>query len=193
MEYRLATHLGSGVVRNVVDADGLVVVHEKSGRREEVPFDDVREVNLRQELQGVYTMRIVRRSGRTIIVPARHFEGVGRFEDRAADYAAFVRRFHELAVAHGADIRFVSGSSVLYWLGWFFLVFGALFAAFLIYALGWSDKPIPRPMFGITPVTLLVGAGFVKQGGTRVYDPRAIPAKLLPAHGVVVPATRSEG
>ena len=182
MEYELATHAGSGLVRHTLQDDRLVIFRHKGERRQEIDFADIRQVNLRMEMSGIYSIRITPKSGNVITVPARHFEGLGRFEERYEAYTAFAHKLHQAVYARNPGVVFSGGSSIFYWLGWAFLVFGVLFGAIIAYALvvGFEGKAPPRMLYFIAPLLFLVGGGFVKQGGTKRYPPDALPLKLLP-------------
>lgn len=181
MEYRLTTHLGSGAVEHRIEQDRLVVTREKSGQRVDVPFSDIRAINLRQEMPGAWTVRIVRGAGKTITIPSRHFVGFGQFQERGPEYVAFVRRLHEASSAANPQIRFIAGSTVLYWIGWILVVVTGLLGAILLGALavGGPRTPPWRVVFSV-PVALLVGSAFIRQGRAKTYGPRALPGNLLP-------------
>jgi hypothetical protein len=181
MEYRLTTHLGSGTVAHRLEQDRLVVTREKSGQRVDVPFSDIRAINLRQEMPGAWTVRIERGEGKTITVPSRHFVALGQFESRGPEYVAFLRRLHELSSAKNPQIRFVAGSTVLYWVGWFLVVVTGLLGVGLLVALavGGPNTP-PLRVVASVPIALLVGIAFIRQGRAKTYDPRALPKDLLP-------------
>ncbi len=180
MEYRLVTHLGSGEVRHILESNALLIEFEKTGKRESIPLQDITQINLREELQGIFTAHIARNGGRTIRIVSRHFIGVGRFESRAAEYVAFMQQLHRDVRAANPDTRFVAGSSGLYWLGVALVVVGLLLAA--AFAYGWLMMPTspPRAMVAGVPIALVVGGMFVKQGRARSYDCDALPPKLLP-------------
>jgi hypothetical protein len=181
MEYRLTTHLGSGPVAHRLEQDRLVVTREKSGQRVEVPFSDIRAINLRQDMPGAWTTRIERGSGKTITIPSRHFAGLGQFESRGSEYAAFVKRLHKASRAANPQIRFVAGSTSLYWVGWFLVIVTGLLGVGLLVALavGGPRTPPLRVVFAV-PIALLVGVAFIRQGLAKTYDPRALPKNLLP-------------
>jgi hypothetical protein len=179
VEYTLATHFRSGSVRHVIDATCLVVESEKKGTRT-ILFVDVEEINLRCDMPGVFSVRIKPFEGASVTIPSRHFKGVGQFEDRNADYVAFLSTLHRASRAASPRILFVAGSSVLNVLGWVFLVIAALFGVGLVYGLMFVPTPPPLRAFISVPLLIVVGGAFVKQGAAKPYDPSAPPAKFLP-------------
>ena len=178
LEYRLATHFRSGEVCHTLEKTGLRVHFQKTGREVFVPFDSVREINLRNEMADVYSVR-VRHDHGTLTIPSRHFVGVGRFESRAPDYRAFVAALSAACAASGRT-RFIAGSSILFAVGVVTLVMGALLAVGFIAGLAMGKgNPQWRVLF-VIPVALAVGVGFLRQGAARSYDPASPPAHLLP-------------
>jgi hypothetical protein len=177
--YRLSTRWGSGEVAHAIEPDALVVVYEKTGKRDVVAFQDITTLNLRQELPGAWTMRLSRKRGSTLTIPARHFVAFGQFELRAAEYRAFVDALHRASRAVNPRIRYVTGSSGLYVLGLVLLVFNAVFAVLIAYGFATGTPPRLR-VLGILPLGVLVAAAFVKQGRAKPYDPAAPPAAFLP-------------
>jgi hypothetical protein len=180
MEYRLTTHLGSGPVEYRLEQDRLVVTREKSGQRVDVPFSDIRSINLRQDMPGAWTARIERGAGKAITIPSRHFVGLGKFEDRGPEYVAFVRRLHEASSAANPQIHFVAGSTSLYWIGWILVVVAGLLSAMLIGVLAVKGRAPPLQVVLSVPVVIVVGVAFIRQGRGKAYDPRALPKDLLP-------------
>ena len=179
VEYTLATHFRSGSVRHVIEPTCLVVDSEKKGTRT-IHFSDVEHINLRCDMPGVFSVRIKPFEGAAVTIPSRHFKGVGQFEDRHAEYVAFLSELHRASRKASAGILFVAGSSVLYGLGWVFLVAATLFGVALVYGLMFVPTPPPLRAFISVPLLIVVGGAFVKQGAAKRYDPSAPPAKFLP-------------
>jgi hypothetical protein len=179
MEYTLATHFRSGSVRHVIESTCLVVESEKKGSRT-ILFADVEHINLRCDMPGVFSVRIKPFEGAAVTIPSRHFKGVGQFEERNAEYVAFLGELHRAGRAASPRILFVAGSSVLYGLGWFFLVVAALFGVALVYGLMFVPTPPPLRAFLSVPLLIVVGGAFIKQGAAKTYDPSAPPPKFLP-------------
>jgi len=179
VEYALATHFRSGVVQHRVEPEGLVITREKSGT-ETIPFADLTEINLRQDMPGAYTMRVRSRSARTVTIPSRHFAGVGQFHDRSHEYVAFVRALHDASSKANPSIRYTAGSSVFYAAGWFLVVAAVVMCLGLVYGVLFVTKPPPLQVFFVVPMALLVGGGFVRQGRAKPYDPSSLPERLIP-------------
>ena len=113
MEYRLVTHHGSGEVRHLLEPEMLVIEYEKTGRREQVLWGDITEINLRQEMHGIFSAHIKRSTGGTLRVPARHFVKLGQFEDRGAEYTRFIQQLHQAVRNANPRARFVAITSVI--------------------------------------------------------------------------------
>lgn len=165
------------LARHVLEDDRLVIVHEPSGRRDEVRFSEIRAIQLRHTL-GAYVMQISRVSGSAITIRSRCVLS-GGFEDRVAEYVELATRLHDASREHHSAIRFIGGSTGLYWLGWLLLALGVLFAAIVGWALVGPGAP-PRGLFAVIPLALVAGGASVHQGRETPYDPSAPPAKLLP-------------
>jgi len=176
--YRLATRVGSGMVVHTIEAHELVVTSEKNDSQVVVPFDDITTVNLRQELPGAWSLRIERKSGSTITVPARHFVGVGNFELRTEEYRAFVEALHR-GCATNRSIRYVTGSSGLFVLAAVLLVAHVLVGAVLLHGL-MNGTPPPRRLWGAVGFGVLVSLAIGWQGRAKPYDPAAPPERFLP-------------
>jgi hypothetical protein len=176
--YRLPPRWGAGDVTYAIDDEALVIVHEKTGKRDVVPFTDIAGVNLRQELPGAWTMRVSRKRGPSITIPARHFVALGQFELRGADYRAFLDALHR-ACAANPRIRYVAGSSGLYVLGLVLLIFVAVFTVMIVHGFVVGTPPRLR-VLAVVPVGVFVAGAFVKHGRAKSYDPIAPPAAFLP-------------
>lgn len=183
MEYALCPHLGAGTVTHVLRESGLEIRWEKSGRTETIPFGAIRELNLRAELSGIYSLRIAREGGSAITIPARHFVSLGRFEDRGAEYLAFVRALHEAVARTSPSTRFVAGSTVLAIFGWLMVSMGVAFVGLIAWGVATGHGSPPLRVVWVLPLAFVIGGGFVRQGGAKPYDPAALPQKLLPRGG----------
>ncbi|MBF9033398.1 hypothetical protein HKCCE2091_04040 [Rhodobacterales bacterium HKCCE2091] len=104
---------------------------------------------------------------------------------RGKRYRAFIEALHE-ALPQGARVEFRrgfrGGSPARGWIG--FGIAAALDIALLVLFLGnvrEDSGPLVRPVAVIFAVAGLIGAaGFGQAMAGRGYDPRAIPAELLP-------------
>ena len=178
MEYQLATASPSVLARHALEDDRLVIVHEPSARRDEVRFSEIRAIQLRHSL-GAYVMQISRASGSAITIRSRCVL-TGGIEDRVAEYVELATRLHDATREHHPAIRFVGGSTGLYWLGWLLLALGALLTAIVGWALVTGAEAPPRGLFAVIPLALVAGGALVHQGRATPYDPSAPPPKLLP-------------
>jgi len=179
--YSLAVDFRSGEVAHEIERDRLVVRYAKDGRIESIPFASVREINLRQEMPGIYSIFVHRDGGSTIRIPSRHFLGLGRFDDRVTEYAAFVRALLAACVDAGSKARITAGSSALYVLGWITIAMGIVGVAIVL--IGSIMRQMLPPLRGllVVPVAFFVGFGLVRQGGRRAVDPSAPPASVFPS------------
>lgn len=179
-EYRIALDAFSGEVVHVLEPDRLVVTYAKKARTESVPFDTITEMNLREELPGVLSVFVKRRGGSTLRITSRHFVGLGRFDERVAEYSAFVRALCEAVASAKTSTRFTMGSSLLYVVGWVLVVLAIAFTVLVDVAALTRGLPPLRVLF-VLPVALFVGFGFVRQGHARPFDPAHPPTHLLPS------------
>lgn len=179
VEYRLNVHLGSGEVSHIVERDRLVVKYDKTGRSESIPFDSIREINLRQEMHGVYTTHVRRHAGKTLMIPSRHFKSLGVFDDRTTEYVPFVRALLDACRLASPTTRLSAGSSLLYVLGWILLVVGIGFCIAVAVASIARGLPPLRMLF-VLPVTIFMGLGFVRQGRARAIGTDGPPPEVLP-------------
>jgi hypothetical protein len=175
----LAIDFRSGEVSHELERDRLVVRYAKDGRTESVPFGTIREINLRQEMAGIYSVHITRDGGATIRIPSRHFRGLGKFDDRVAEYATFVRAL--LTAAKEAGARVTAGSSALYVLGWITIAMGVVAVAMVVIgSIVRGELPPVRGLF-VLPIAFFVGIGFLRQGGRRPVDPASPPPAVFPS------------
>ena len=179
MEYRLATHLGSGEMVFSVDPERLTVLSEKTGKTVTADFSELTEINLHPGPDACMAV-VKRRSGPPIVIPSRHFLGFARFEPRSAEYVRFLEALHRGCQAANPNVRYVAGSSLLYVLGVICVALGVLLGIGLVAGALWKRSLPPVQAIAPLPVALLAGARFVKQGRALNYDPLALPTKYLP-------------
>ena len=180
-EYRLAIDAFSGEVTHVIERDRLVVTYAKSARTESIPFSSIREINLREEMADIFSTFVKREGGGTLRITSRHFRGLGKFDDRRAEYGAFIRSLVRAVAEAHASARFTLGSSLLYWLGWVLVVLGVAFTGLVVVASASRGALPPLRMLFVLPVVFFMGGGFVRQGRARAFDPMHPPSELLPA------------
>jgi hypothetical protein len=178
MEYRLAADSPSLLSSYVLEDERLVIVDVASGRRDELPFSEIRAIQLRQTL-GAYVAHVSRRTGKTITIRSRYV-GAGGLEDRVAEYAELVTKLHDASRKKNPAVLFLGGSTELYWLGWLLVALGALFVAILGWAVLVRGEAPPRGLFAVVPLGLIAGTACVRQGRATPYDPSAPPERLLP-------------
>ena len=180
LEYVLATNAFSGEVTHTIEKDRLVVRYAKSGRTEGVPLTSIREINLRQDMPGVFNVYVKRHGGSTLMIPSRHFHGIGRFDDRGAEYAAFIRELLDATAKASSTTRFTAGSSMFFVAGWLLVAVGVFFSIAVAVA-SFSRGLPPLRMLFFLPAAIFMGLGFARQGRARAFDPASPPPELMPA------------
>jgi hypothetical protein len=185
MQFEIATHLGSGTTRYVLGEDALEIQADKTGQHTSVPLARIRRIHLKQDMPGMFSAEIRSDAGATLRLTSRHFLGVGRFEDRGPDYAAFVRALVAKTARAQPSVELVAGSSLLFWIGWVLLLMVGILGVMLIvgFATGaLADRPRP-PIGGLVsvPLGVVIGGGFVRQGRAKTFVASDPPAAFLPA------------
>jgi hypothetical protein len=131
---------------------------------------------------GTTFQRSVRvRGGPTLKIRSQHFLGVGRFEDRGACYAPFVRALLERAAVEGSNTRFLAGSTGL-WVLW--VVVGLLIVLMLgvlviVVTDGMTLGGTALSALIVALVALPLAWRSVRKGGAKPFDPEAPPPELL--------------
>lgn len=184
MEFEIATHVGSGTTRYVLTNDVLEVHPEKSAATI-LPLSRIRRIHLKQDMPGMFMTEIRSEMGPMLRLSSRHFLGVGRFEDRGAQYAAFVRALIAATGRAQPSVELIAGSSLLFWIGWVLLIMVGVLGVMLLYAFVtglFASRGTP-PIGGIisVPLGVVIGGGFVRQGRAKTFGPGDPPAKFLPA------------
>jgi hypothetical protein len=179
-EYRLAAASPSDTVRCWFEDDGLTVVEERHDRMTHVRFSDTRTIQLRQTL-GAYVMRIEATSTPPVTLRSRRVLKTG-VEDRLDDYAAVARRLHELHRSN-PEIRFIGGSSGLYWLGWVLVPTGLALLGLAAWMLLAAEAPLRLAwsLVLVAALGLVGGSAAIWQGRAGAYDPSAPPPRLVPS------------
>lgn len=183
MRYEIATHLGSGTTRYLL-GDGVLEVHPEKAPRRSIPLSRIRRLHLKQDMPGMFGAELLADDGPMVRITSRHFLGVGRFEDRGPDYAAFVRALIAATAQAQPTVELRAGSSLLFWLGWVLLGMVAVLGVMLLaaFAMGMTGER-PPPLSGIItiPLGVVIGGGFVRQGRARSFSAAEPPPAFLPA------------
>lgn len=127
-----------------------------------------------------YNCHVTGRSGAYTIV-STHFDSLGSFSDRRETYAPFVRALVARAAAANPQCRFHAGvGPAQFWLTVLFL-FAAL-AIVAVAALSLGIPPLWYLYLKIAVIAVLLPVAFVwiKRNRPRRFDPKAIPADVLP-------------
>ena len=136
--------------------------------------------NVRRDLPGVFSVIVRPTRGAVVTVPSRHFEAIGVFQARDAEYAAFLAELHRGVAAANPRARFVAGASWLFVFGVVELVFGLALAALFAHSALLAGRPVPRRAIAVPPIVIAIAALFIAQGRAKPYEPDAIPAKFVP-------------
>jgi hypothetical protein len=179
LEYTLATDIRSGEVKHQLDGDRLVLSYAKNGRVDSVPLASIREINVRMDM-GIPHTYVLRDGGSTLLIPARHFRGIGQFDDRFEDYSAFIRALLGATAKASSTARFTAGSSILFVFGVLMLVLGIVFTVLVAIASFTRGLP-PLRLLLFLPFAFVSGGGLARSGRARAIDPRDPPRELLPA------------
>jgi len=179
LEYTLNVDFRSGEVRHVLERDRLVLSFAKDGRTDSVPLSSIREINLRMDM-GIPHAYVKRDGGKTLLVPARHFRGIGIFDERFAEYSDFMRALLEATSKASPSTRFTAGSSILFGLGLLLVAIGIVFGVLVAIASVARGLP-PLRLLLVLPFSLISGLGLVRSGRARQIDPAHPPADVLPA------------
>ncbi len=178
MDFQLAADSPSTSVRCTFADEALVVAEEGRGRSIHVRFSEIRTIHLWQTL-GAYVMRIEAEATRPVTLRSRRVLGT-RVEDLLDDYAAVARGLHALHRGY-PEIRFVGGSSGLYWVGWALVPTVVVLAGLSAWMLLAGDAPkLAGSLVAVCVLGLLGAVSSIRQGRARPYDPSAPPPSLIP-------------
>lgn len=168
-----------------LESDRLLC-HEAGKPPRAFALSDVREVQLdfaptRFERRR-YRCGLCLRNGARIEFFNRTYRGVADFQDTSAEYAAFVRALHEALARQNTGCQFVAGvSASRYVVNLLALIFAGLAVVaaavfFVLVGLVWIV------LFKVLVILFFLPTGlrWLRRNQPRRYDPRAIPAEVLP-------------
>jgi hypothetical protein len=165
-----------------------VLYWEEDDARGYMAYADVRYVQLNPDItfatdRAQCVLRDV--TGRMLTLTSHHFEGLGRFRNRAETYAPLVRAVLHRVATDAPEAKFEAGSTtklaMALALATIFAILGVLMALSLADALTVETgaAAVVCVLAVLAPACWYV----MQRGGTRTFDPTDPPAKLIAAHG----------
>lgn len=180
--YQIDVSIKSGSVNYTVENGSLVQCFAKTGERAAIPLQDVTVVRLTY-VQRQALCTVESRDGTRIVFTSRHYKGFGDFEERTAEYRAFLTLFHKELLSSGANPKLIAGSNLIFGLG-VVSVFVAVALVILVVGMGlFSNRGFPRHLVKFAFIILaLVGVGLpmLLKGKAGTYALDALPEKFLP-------------
>jgi hypothetical protein len=163
-----------------------VLYWEEDDARGYMAYADVRHVQLNPDItfatdRAQCVLRDV--SGRMLTLTSHHFEGLGRFRNRAQTYAPLVRAVLQRVAADAPEAKFEAGSTtklaMTLALATIFAILGTLMTLAIsdLLSVGTGAVAVLCVLAVSGPVCWYV----LQRGGTRTFDPSDPPAKLIGA------------
>lgn len=117
------------------------------------------------------------RSGKKLKIRSHHYESLGSFEDRSLTYRHFVRELCRRVAVAAPDARFVTGSTVLWFVWLTLLVLCALVGSLVVWAL---VGEVSFPLGSVAAIAVLIAFGpivwrMVREGPSQSFDPNDPP------------------
>lgn len=182
--FRAHAFTGNRVFRLTEDA---LVWQDEGAPVDGVRYDDIAEVRVAYAPTRVarnrYRTQVIFKQGGMVELFNMHYAGFADFEERNADYAAFVRALHRRLAERNARPTYRKGNSPAAYVGnvaltVFVLAMLALaFVLLLAFGLVW----IAVVKLAIILFYLPTLIRHIRRSRPETYDPRAIPADALPA------------
>jgi len=185
MRYTVRPHAFSPPHQYILTQDSLVC--EAGGERMVMPFESVESVCLSQAptpfTDHRYTMQVTAEHGASFRIVNRSYTRLGAFEDRSADYAAFVRAFHAALIRTNRPVRYLAENSAIGRPGKLLLTVLGVVAVAAAAAMLVTMETEPSVFIEAALIVLAVPVAFalLRSGRRTTYDPRAIPPGLLPS------------
>jgi hypothetical protein len=168
-------------------SDDALVVDEAGQSLNGAFYDGISEVRLAftptRFARIRYRAQIVYRDGGMAELYNTHFEGVGDFAERNAEYAAFLTELHRRLAAKGKDVRYVRGNSTAaYVANWLLTIFiFAMLALAFVLLMAWGLGWIAVVKIAIILFFIPTLIRYMMRAKPATYDPLAIPRDVLPA------------
>lgn len=164
-------------------AAGLAVEPE-GGRPWVMRYADIQRIRLRFFPTRVQSNRfecLVLGRGQELKFSNEFYRGIAQFEDRSADYRAFVTALCARVAAEKPAVEFVTGRERwMLALEYGFLFLMALFLAWILWLTGGPLRWLVWVKLGIVAFFLPTLVRYFRRSGPVRFDPRAIPAAVLP-------------
>jgi Flp pilus assembly protein TadB len=153
--------------------------------QDECAIADVMQIRLEYApgrfVEKMYRCEVRTRGGKVWHLQSQHFAGIAQFEDKGEAYRDFIENLITRVASQQTQCQFVSGVS---WVSWLFnslflcgsLCALALVVFFLWVAVGWWAILKMLIIAFFLPRAFL----WVTRNRPQAFDPRQIPANLLP-------------
>ena len=183
--YRSRPHALAGE-RTFTLTDDALAIEEDGKPRDGAFYDRISEVHLAYAptrfARNRYRARVVFRDGGMAEFYNTHYQGIGDFPERNAEYTGFLTGLHRRLAAKGRDIRFRRGNSPAGYVGnWLLMVFifGMLALAFVL-LIAWGMVWIAVVKIAIILFFIPTLIRYIARSRPGTYDPLAIPKDVLP-------------
>jgi len=166
--------------------DGKLTISEEDALLREIPLSDISTVRLKfspNRFQNkFYLAKLQMKRGPELIITSASFKSLGDFEDRSPSYAAFILALHETLAPHYGKVQFLNGiTKDLYVLYMIIMAAVLPFTAYVLFVFlpgTFSLVIIFKLLFLI--FLFFQSVSFMKKNKPGYYDPRSIPADVLP-------------
>jgi hypothetical protein len=166
--------------------EDALVWQDEDGPIDGVYYDDIAEIRLAyvptRVARNRYRMQVIFRQGGMVELFNTHYAGFADFEERNAEYSAFVKALHHRLAERGAATVYRKGSSPAAYAGNVALtvfIFAMLALAFVL-LLNFGVVWIAVAKLGIILFFVPTLIRFIRRARPATYDPRALPAGALP-------------
>ncbi|WP_141693810.1 hypothetical protein [Methyloligella halotolerans] len=157
---------------------------DDKGRQGRMPYADIASLQLIDyaSFDGrIYQCAVQRRSGSGVKIRSHSYVSLGRFEDRLATYAPFIRELAGRVADANPEAEFIAGSTGL-WIVWTVVGLLAIVMLGFFFASFGAGGPSVNGTIMVV-VILLVGGPIIwrqlKYGKAKSFDPRAVPPELI--------------
>ena len=164
---------------------GIQII-DHDGTQSTIFYDDIQEVNpsyMATKNNSFYQCILKLRSGEKVLIKSQHYRGIADFEDRSADYAAFIVGLHKVLTAAGQGIVYKKGiGKVAYFFSMLiFIVASILFPLSAIGMLVTGNLPFGAIALILSIFLIMRMIKYSKKNKPGHYTPDDIPKALLPA------------
>ena len=162
------------------------MIEEEGKPRSGAFYDGISEVHLTYTptrfARNRYRARVAYRDGGMAELYNTHYEGIGDFPERNAEYAGFLTELHRRLARKGKDIRFTRGNSPAAYVGnWLLTIFiFAMLALAFVLLMAWGLVWIAVVKIAIILFFIPTLIRYMARAKPGTYDPLAIPRDVLP-------------